>query len=229
VYLLDDEQGLPPKYKTTLGKLEVQKRLLSVELSVCIRDWACHNKEHANDYMCAFVCTIYDILREDYSNKITLFHFEKQLGNEAIRHTLSSWLNYNVANPTPDDWRSVLRTALRQHTGKLIWPIQKDVIPRDPVPKMAEPPQIETPKKNTLMPEFAVELERLLIEARFTSEAIANEVGINWRTVYRHRKGEIQPSLKNIGAYEKALSKLLNRRITLPTPARRQNASKKPV
>ena len=70
MYLLDDEQGLPPKSKTTLGKLEVQKSLLSVELSVCIRDWACHNKEHANDYMCAFVCTIYDILREDYSNKI---------------------------------------------------------------------------------------------------------------------------------------------------------------
>jgi hypothetical protein len=87
--------------------------------------------------------------------------------------------------------------------------------------------QIETPKENPPAPVFAVELERLLIEARLTPESIADVVGINWRTVYRHRNGEFQPSLKNVGAYEKALTKLLNRKITLPTPVRRQNASKK--
>jgi len=89
------------------------------------------------------------------------------------------------------------------------------------------PPQIETPKENTPALQFAAELERLLKEARWTPEAIADEMDIDWRTVYRHRKGDAQPTLKTIWAYEEAFTKRLKRKITLPTPVKRQNVIKK--
>jgi hypothetical protein len=85
----------------------------------------------------------------------------------------------------------------------------------------------EEPKAETSAPSFAAELSKLLIEARWTPEAIADEMRIDWRTVYRHRKGEILPSLKTVALYEAALSKKLKRTIVLPVSGKRQNASKK--
>jgi hypothetical protein len=75
-------------------------------------------------------------------------------------------------------------------------------------------------------PNIGVELKRLLEEARIRPEDIAEEIGIDARNVYRHIAGKNQPSLVNIGQYEKAFSKRLGRKIALPTPAKRQNVSK---
>lgn len=62
-----------------------------------------------------------------------------------------------------------------------------------------------------------VELKKLLVEARWRADDIAEKIGIGTRNVYRHLSGETKPSLSNIDNYEKALSKKLNRIIKLPT------------
>ncbi len=123
ICLLTDEPKLPPKSHATLRSLEGQKTRLSSELSICIRSYNCHDKDRADDYMCTYACSIYDLLVEDYNKKVAVHGWRRQIADEAIRNTISCWTNYNLnaGNPTAAYWQSRLRTALEQHTQRKIW------------------------------------------------------------------------------------------------------------
>lgn len=84
-------------------------------------------------------------------------------------------------------------------------------------------------QETTMQPRLSEALDRLLNEARWKPELIAEKVGINPRNVYRHLSGETLPTLSHVGLYESALSKELGRKVKLPTPAKRPRASKMPV
>ena len=75
-------------------------------------------------------------------------------------------------------------------------------------------------------PQFSEELRRLLTEARWRPEDVAEKIGIEPRNVYRHLAGKSIPSLVNIGRYEAALTKKLGRTVSLPTSVKRHNVSK---
>jgi len=83
-------------------------------------------------------------------------------------------------------------------------------------------------QETTMQPTLSEDLGRLLNEARWKPELIAEKVGIDPRNVYRHLSGETLPTLSHVGLYEAALSKELGRKVKLPTPAKRPRASKMP-
>jgi hypothetical protein len=199
-------------------------------------EYMCLDEVRARDILRTHVCAIFDFLKENYGKKLSAYHWEQEIADEALQITLTVWDSYNVSPPAWH-WTDILRKAIVLHLGRPLGGTLKQPL----ITPMTDSPllimakaarrvqQIEVPKENAPTPVLATELARLLIEARHTPESIADIVDINWRTVYRHKKGELQPSLKNVAAYEKALTKLLNRKITLPTPVRRQNATKTPV
>ena len=95
------------------------------------------------------------------------------------------------------------------------------------LPSEAIPPSTSTPAaRQATIPDIATELGRLLREARLRPEDIAEEIKIEPRNVYRHLAGETEPSIVNVGKYEKALSARLGRRVTLPTSVKRQRVIK---
>jgi hypothetical protein len=98
-----------------------------------------------------------------------------------------------------------------------------------PETKQAKESPRETLRSEEDEPKLPGELIRLLAEARWKTEDIAEKIGIDPRNVYRHLSSETAPSLKNIGRYEAVLSKHLGRRVTLPTPVKRQRVSKTSV
>ena len=63
---------------------------------------------------------------------------------------------------------------------------------------------------------FPAELRRLLEEAQWTPEEVAEETNINWRTVYRHLGGEVRPNPKTRWAYERAFTERLGKQTKLP-------------
>ena len=76
----------------------------------------------------------------------------------------------------------------------------------------AEPTQAPDPPR----PESVAEqLERLREESRLTVEKLAGLVKIEPRSVYRHLSGKASPRVGHIGAYERAFSKLLQRKIVI--------------
>jgi DNA-binding XRE family transcriptional regulator len=157
-------------------------------------------------------------LREFFRNlDESLDEYLKAFGSSPspILAALSAPAAYAAAGVDTDSKSPLLQKAMTRGT-------QQQVFARVPS-HQGEPIQEAIPSPN----EFSAELQKLLIDARLTPEAIADEVGIDWRTVYRHRNGEMLPSLKTLAAYEKALSRLMGRKIILPTPARRQIPAKK--
>ena len=130
--------------------------------------------------------------------------------------------------------RKVARKALHQKMQE--WPQFKGAIievkppknPRDAEPKSES---LATALEGDPIPErnLSEELAHLLTDARWKPEDIAEKVGIDPRNVYRHLASDTVPTITNIGNYEAALSKRLGRIVTLPTPAKRQRASKTPA
>lgn len=67
------------------------------------------------------------------------------------------------------------------------------------------------------------QLRHLRDECRMTTEKLAEEVGVDPATVYRHISGKMRPHLPTIGTYERVFSKLLNRKVVIQiTPSKRQ-------
>ena len=234
-----EEPKLPPKYHVTLKALEAQKVSLSRELDFCIRGYNCHNKDRADDYMCTYACSMYDLWVEDYTGKVPVSQWQRQIADEAIKNAVSCWANYNLnsSSPTASYWQTRLRTALEQHTGKPLWSLRKIATPEgaNVRPRVFVPTVQQDSSKSPLLvmaeaamlaksvappapakPIFATELRQLLEEANWTPEQAAEKVEIDWRTVYRHLSGEVFPNPKTRWAYQRALSERLKKKIELP-------------
>lgn len=168
---------------------------------------------------------MYDLLLSDYREKTSWRTREQQIADEAIRNAIACWTNCNlnlIGNPSVAYWQSTLRTALEQHTGRLLWSLPKIAAPFEvntrppvfvPVPDFPKIGVDLSSEPVSASPGFGVELKRLLEEARTRPEDIAEEVGIQPRNVYRHLAGETSPSIANVGRYERALSKRIGRKV----------------
>jgi hypothetical protein len=78
------------------------------------------------------------------------------------------------------------------------------------------------PTQGTTKPNFGTELRRLLEEAEWKPEDIAEKIGIDSRTVYRHLNGSVFPTAKTRWAYQGVLRERLKKNIVLPKSAKRQ-------
>jgi lambda repressor-like predicted transcriptional regulator len=92
----------------------------------CINDQGCYNRDGAKDYLCAHCCSIFDLLKEAYSNKIAVWLWEEEIVEEALRNTLECWDNFNGVYPPSSMWRSTVLDAIAQHLGR---PIRKSTRP----------------------------------------------------------------------------------------------------
>src|SRR6185437_4284973 len=110
-------------------------------------------------------------------------------------------------------WTKTLLEAITLHVGRPLGCPQTSETEVGPTTE---------PKPVLPSPTIAQELKRLLNEARTRPEDIAEDAGIDPRTVYRHLSGDSVPSLRNTGAYERAISKRLKRDVKLPVPVKRQ-------
>ena len=90
-------------------------------------------------------------------------------------------------------------------------------------------PEFPKPQKSLPLPPSETEptpikdqLELLREECRITVEKLAEGIGLDPRSVYRHLSGEAAPRARQIGAYEKLFSKRLSRSVRLETSVKRQ-------
>jgi len=62
------------------------------------------------------------------------------------------------------------------------------------------------------------QIKTYMLEARLTKGKVADALGIDPRTVARHRSGAAIPRLDQVHGYEQLFSKRLNRPVRLQTP-----------
>ena len=214
---MSSDRELPPKSLKTLGALEVMRMSLHNALRThCIADYVCHDRVRAKDFLRSYACSIFDFLKEAYSEKISIWEWETDIADEAVQITISCWANFGV-NPPPVYWAEILHRTIIQHVGR---PLRgrntESKSALTSVPTVPAPPQVLTPLS------IGEEIRRLLEEARLRPEDIAEHIGIEARNVYRHLAGETVPTLVNVGKYESVLTAHLKRPIKLPTPVKRR-------
>ena len=66
------------------------------------------------------------------------------------------------------------------------------------------------------------QIDRWRTDCRWSEEDLADRVGLDVTTVSRHIRGDMKPSLKNIGKYERELSKHLDRKIVIQNTPRKR-------
>lgn len=179
-------------------------------------DYRCRDMSRAKDLLRSHTCSIFDTLTDFYSNKLNTWDWEQEIAEEAIQIAFTCWKTFGVL-PQADFSFESLRNSIAQHLGHPLRTLgirQAALIPSVPLP------QVPSPK------EFAGELSRLLVEARWKPEDIAEKIGIDPRNVYRHLSSETVPTITNIGNYETALTTRLGRTVKLPTPPERQRVSR---
>jgi hypothetical protein len=183
----------------------------------CISGYQCHDLLRAKDLLRSHTCSIFDFLKEIYTGKVAMSEWESDIANEAIQVVISCWGNFNIS-PKGYEWRAILEQAIVQHLGRNLRGFMISSLPHTEIPKEISPGPTATPNPTQ---RFSDALRSLLDEARWTSEMVAEKVGIDPRNVYRHLSEDTMPTKANVGKYEEVLSKQLNRKVILPTPEKR--------
>lgn len=197
--LLSTNRELPPKSLHTQTLLEVKRDELMRDIHRhCIQYQDVHDMGRARDLLRSYTCAIFDLLKESYKQKITVWHWEREIAQEAIQIALKCWDELEV-RPDALFWKETLERAIDLHTRRNLFEPLRINPPTPQVAPITVPrllPEVPTPSP------FADELRRLLTEARWTAEIIAEKIGISPRNVYRHLSSETKPSLTNVAAYE---------------------------
>ena len=211
---------LPPKSLSVLNVLNNRRTALATELAThCINDGLrCHDLGRAKDLLRTYACLIFDTLITEYRNRVAIRDFEYQIAEEAIEIILACWDSLGV-DPPSISWLPVLRKAITQHVGHDLNGSPADGKVHAPVSTRAQDSrQIEMPSE----PSFGKELKRLLVEARWRPEDVAEEIEIDPRNVYRHLSDRTAPTLMNVDLYERALSRRLKTTVRLPVSVNRR-------
>jgi hypothetical protein len=81
-----------------------------------------------------------------------------------------------------------------------------------------QPKSLSAPQDESV----AIQLKELFEECRMTCEDVAEAIGIEPRSVYRHLSGEAVPRKRQLGGYEKLFSDKLKRQVRLRRSGKRQ-------
>lgn len=211
---------LPPKSLSVLNVLNNRRAALGTELAThCINDgFGCHDLARAKDLLRTYACLIFDTLITEYRSRVAIRDFEYQIAEEAIEIILACWDNLGV-DPPAISWLPVLRNAITLHVGHDLNGSQANRDLR--APASAQTQDFRTIEKPT-EPSFGRELKRLLVEARWRPEDVAEEIEIDPRNVYRHLSDRTAPTLMNVDLYERALSRRLKTKVRLPVSVNRR-------
>lgn len=110
---------LPPISHGTLSELRVKRSILIKELSTfCISNYVCHDMGKANDLLRSYACSIFDLLKDEYSQEILAGEWESQIAEEAAQLTLGCWRIFDVVSPREGHWDETVRIAIVQHLGR---------------------------------------------------------------------------------------------------------------
>jgi hypothetical protein len=230
----ENERVLPFLNKDTIRERDEHESVLDRDLSQC-GGYDFFDVERAEHLLNAAVVSIFDVEYYAYREKpgyepswITHIMHEaayrvvKQADNHywkdlpslylVLEKTLLHHLRHDSILAHHDELEAALSDKKKSRPGKTS---------TEPAPVVASkaPPQPQVPA-------FAEELDRLLIEARWKPEDISEKIGIDPRNVYRHLSSDTAPTLTNVASYEAALTNRLGRPVKLPTPVKRQRASK---
>jgi hypothetical protein len=110
-------RDLPPKSLSALGAIEAKRRILRTQLSSCISNHACHDLRSARDFLRSYACSFFELLKEQYSNQISIWEWESDIAEEAAEITLGCWTDFNTT-PTSGYWADTVRSAIPQHLGR---------------------------------------------------------------------------------------------------------------
>jgi DNA-binding XRE family transcriptional regulator len=124
---------------------------------------------------------------------------------------------HGIAHPT-------MISELRKILGDLVYLYTwKDSAERTPAESFAPNPTLAVGKEEASDngEPIAAQIKRLQAECDITAADMAEALEVDERSIYRHLAGKAKPRRKQIKAYEKLFSKLLQRSVTLRTSAKR--------
>jgi hypothetical protein len=228
---------LPHLKPDELEDRDHEELVLSRKLTSCWSGGDDFDVERAYQIMRGAAELIFDVTYKAYYRKVSYkAEWLPEIVNEAVFRTLKTSLPC-VRDGIPDtrfsDLADTLEATVLDHIEELAT-LKKhasllndrqvaeyakagvDLTSGSPLLIMAATQTNTIPVQVPLAPSVAVELRRLLEEARIKPEDIAEAIGIQPRNVYRHLSGQTRPSITNIGKYEQAISKRLGRKVLLP-------------
>lgn len=107
--------------------------------------------------------------------------------------------------------QTVLREIIQQYEQGRAPGQRNDVAPSAPTVERPETSRASEPERESV----AEQLKRLQIECRLTGQAMADELGIDLRSIFRHLAGKALPRKMHLAAYEKLFSERLGRNVIL--------------
>jgi hypothetical protein len=212
------KRTIPHLHPEVIAERDAKEALLCRELNHC---WMGDDfdQERANHLLCGYATQIFDIEARGYRRKSNFSpSWLPEIVDESIHRIL---ICADKKGYPPGEFKlllEVLQREIQDYIGSAV-PLIKhpdSIVPLPSLTSLPTPqpllitPQVETKSK------FSEELEKLLEEARWKPEDIAEKIGIDPRNVYRHLASQTAPSLTNTGKYEAALSKRLARKVILP-------------
>jgi len=225
---------MPPLTDEVHAELRVLERKLYAAISECVSNYDLLDPQAAFEYLRTFAIKFYNTYYGFYSQYPEYeSHWQSAAEKFAFGRVVKCATSYtSIRNFLATDSTRVprIKKTIRKHAeatrktpkkAHSLFPNPDDWL-KGMLNTPTTPPTFQVISKLR----FATELRRLLNEARLKPERIAEEIRIQPRNVYRHLSGENAPSLTHVGKYEEVLTRALGRKITLPTPDRRQNASK---
>ena len=115
---MSDERELPPKSLSTQASLTAKRHNFTRDLSMyCVNDRGCHDLARAKDLLRSHTCSIFDTLKDAYSNnRVNLWEWEKEIAEEAIQITHACWNNFRDL-PEREFSSKALLEDIQRHVG----------------------------------------------------------------------------------------------------------------
>jgi DNA-binding XRE family transcriptional regulator len=185
---------LPPLSVEALNDVQETERYAHQELRAC--ETSGHFNTHKAERI-ARTCVV-EVLDAMLNYYESLSFFDERWVREIRESAINSvvgMLPDGYGDDLPDRFYTLLANTTYDHLNP----------PKKQTSKKQEPP-----KPNTA---FADQIRDSRDECHLTTEELAEEVGLDSRTVQRHLASETQPYARHLRAYERVFSKLLERKV----------------
>jgi hypothetical protein len=141
-------------------------------------------------------------------------------GVRAVEANGKPWKSLAHHGLTEERMRTIAGDALKSSIAK--WLEKKRATPPDA--KRLSPPiaPAKPPASISAVRPVKDQIAALIEETRLTNEKMAEGVGLNVRTPYRHVSGEFAPGKRTVAKYEQFFSRKLGRPVRIDMPPKRQ-------